>query len=47
VHVNVWTPKQLSEEEKEILDKLKDAENFQPKPGKRDKGFFDKVREFF
>src|SRR5690606_12055708 len=28
VHVNVWTPKKLSKEEKEILEKLRGHENF-------------------
>ena len=47
VHVNVWTPKQLNNDEKEIIQKLKDAENFCPDPDKNDKGFFEKVKEFF
>lgn len=47
VHVNVWTPKQLTKEEHEIIEKLRDASNFKPDPGKSEKGFFDKIREFF
>lgn len=47
IHVNVWTPKQLSSEEKATLESLRENENFSPKPGKSDKGFFEKVREFF
>lgn len=47
IHVNVWTPKKLSKEETEILEKFRDAENFHPKPGKGEKGFFDRVKEFF
>lgn len=47
IHVNVWTPKSLSKEEKALLEGLKTSENFQPKPGKGEKGFFEKVREFF
>ena len=47
VHVNVWTPKQVSKEEKKIIEKLRDADNFRPDPGKSEKGFFDKIREFF
>ncbi|MCP4521051.1 MAG: molecular chaperone DnaJ [Cytophagales bacterium] len=47
VHVNVWTPKQLSSQEKELLEKLRSSDNFNPKPSKSDKGFFDKIREFF
>ena len=33
--------------EKEMLEKLQQSENFQPKPEKSDKSFFDKVREMF
>lgn len=47
IHVNVWTPKQLSKEEKNLLMQLKDSENFKPNPGKADKGFFEKMKEFF
>lgn len=47
VHVNVWTPKQLNSEEKELIEKLQQAENFDPAPDRTDKGFFEKVREFF
>jgi molecular chaperone DnaJ len=47
IHINVWTPQKLSNEEKEILEKLREAENFKPKPNANDKGFFDRMREFF
>ncbi len=47
IHLNVWTPKNLSREEKEILEKLKGSPNFDPSPGKGEKGFFDKMKEFF
>jgi molecular chaperone DnaJ len=47
IHVNVWTPQQVSPEEKIILEKLGDSQNFQPKPDKNEKSFFDKVKEMF
>ncbi len=47
IHVNVWTPKKLSSHEKNLLNELKDSENFQPNPGKAEKGFFEKIKEFF
>jgi molecular chaperone DnaJ len=47
IQVNVWTPQQISAAEKEILEKLQQSDNFQPKPEKNDKSFFDKVREMF
>lgn len=47
IQVNVWTPQHVSTEEKEALERLKHSDNFQPKPDKNDKSFFDKVREMF
>ncbi len=47
IHVNVWTPQHISPEEKSILEKLENSPNFQPKPDKNEKSFFDKVREMF
>lgn len=47
IHVNIWTPKQLSREETTILERLRDSVNFAPNPGKNDKGFFEKMKEFF
>jgi molecular chaperone DnaJ len=47
IHVNIWTPQHLSGEEKKMLEKLQESQNFQPKPEKGDKSFFDKVREMF
>ncbi|WP_268035670.1 molecular chaperone DnaJ [Algoriphagus sp. PAP.12] len=47
IMVNVWTPTQLSKEEKQTLENLKNSENFKPDPGNGDKSFFDKMKEFF
>ncbi len=47
IHVNVWTPQELSNEEKEMMEKLKDSKNFQPQPEKNEKSFFTKVKEMF
>jgi molecular chaperone DnaJ len=47
VNINVWTPQQLSSEEKKTLEKLRDAENFKPNPGKGDKSFFERMKEYF
>jgi molecular chaperone DnaJ len=47
VHINVWTPQQLSSDEKATLESLRHSPNFQPKPGKNEKGFFDKMKDFF
>ena len=47
IHVNVWTPQHVSAEEKVMLEKMQESKNFEPKPEKGDKSFFDKVREMF
>ena len=47
IHVNIWTPQHVTSEEKSMLDKMQESSNFQPKPEKGDKSFFDKVREMF
>jgi len=46
IHVNVWTPKNLTTDEKSKLESLRESANFQPKPGKNEKSFFDRMREF-
>jgi len=47
VHVNVWTPQNISSEEKAMLEKLSNSPNFKPNPDKTEKSFFDKMREMF
>ncbi|HQU56596.1 MAG TPA: molecular chaperone DnaJ, partial [Chitinophagaceae bacterium] len=40
IQVSIWTPKELTKEEKELLEKLSQSPNFKPQPGKNDKNFF-------
>lgn len=47
VNINVWTPQHLTKDEKKMLEELRDAENFRPNPGKKDKGFFERMKEYF
>ncbi len=47
VHINVWTPKKLSKEEKKILEQLRDSENFAPQPGKGERSFFERMSDIF
>jgi len=47
VSVNIWTPQTLTSEEKKLLEKLKDSENFQPHPDKKNSGFFNRMKEMF
>lgn len=47
VHVNVWTPKNLTETQKDFFREMQNSENFTPKPEKSEKSFFEKVKDMF
>jgi len=47
IHVNIWTPQQVSEEEKVALEKMQESENFKPKTTKGEKSFYEKVKDAF
>lgn len=47
VHLAVWTPTDLSKDEKVALEKLRNSPGFQPRPTAKDKGFFERVKEMF
>ena len=51
VEVNIWSPQNLSSEERSMLEKLKNSPNFVPGPEaksmKEDRSFFDKIKEAF
>ena len=47
VNINVWIPQNLDKEEQKIIEKIKDSENFKPKPSKQEKGFFSKMKDYF
>jgi molecular chaperone DnaJ len=47
IHVNIWTPKQVSKDEQAALEQLRNSPNFTPNPDKSDRSFFDRMKEFF
>lgn len=47
VHINVWTPKSLSKEQKDFFEKMREDEHFQPNPEEEDRSFFEKVKDIF
>ncbi len=47
VHINVWTPKTLSKEQRQFFEKSINDDNFTPHPEKTDKSFFEKVKDMF
>ena len=44
--VNVWIPKNLSKDEKKLVEKMKEAEGFKPGSGDK-KSIFSKMKDFF
>jgi molecular chaperone DnaJ len=47
VTINIWVPKTLSKEEQKLIEKFSDSVNFKPNPSTADKGFFERVRNYF
>ena len=47
VHINVWTPKKLSKDQKNFFEKNRYDDNFAPKPTNSEKSFFEKVKDMF
>ena len=47
VNINVWIPKNLSKDEKKIMEKFSKSENFDPKPTSSDKSFFERMKNYF
>jgi molecular chaperone DnaJ len=47
IHVNVWTPKKLNQEQRQFFEKMLNDDNFLPNPQSSDKSFFEKIKEMF
>ena len=47
VNLSVWTPRNLTREEEQLMEKFRESENFKPHPSKKDKGFFDRMKNIF
>lgn len=47
VNVNVWIPRNLSKDEQKVMEQYRSSSTFAPKPDKDDKGFFDRVKNYF
>ncbi|MFZ1559804.1 MAG: molecular chaperone DnaJ [Saprospiraceae bacterium] len=47
INVNVWTPRTLNAEETQMLEKMRGMANFNPKPNSGEKGFFERMKEYF
>jgi len=47
VNINVWIPKNISNEEKKMVEKMNNSDNFIPQPMKNDKNIFNRMKNFF
>lgn len=47
VYINVWIPKHLNKEEKKLLEKLDESDNFRPQQIKGDRNLFDRMKNYF
>ena len=47
VSITVWTPKNLSKEEKTIMSRLALSQNFRPSATDKEKGFFSRMKNYF
>lgn len=47
VKVNVWIPKNLSKDEKKVIEELKERSFLKPEKMENKKGFFRKMKDFF
>ncbi|MFM2307095.1 MAG: molecular chaperone DnaJ [Bacteroidota bacterium] len=46
--VHVYTPTDLTSDERKLLEKLRESPSFKPRPGvKQERGFFDRVKDMF
>ncbi|MCS6935402.1 MAG: molecular chaperone DnaJ [Chitinophagales bacterium] len=46
--ISVYTPTHITAEERKLLEKLRESENFKPRPGqKAEKSFFERMRDIF
>ncbi len=47
VEISVYTPTHLSPDERKSLETLKGSKNFEPNPNKKEKGFFERMKDYF
>lgn len=47
VNIQIWTPQNLSRDEMKTIEKLKESDNFTPRPDKKDRNFFERMKSYF
>jgi molecular chaperone DnaJ len=47
VEISVYTPANLSSDEKKMIEQLRSSANFKPNPSKTQKSFFERMKDYF
>ena len=47
IEIMAYTPTQLSSDERTMFEKMATSDHFTPQSGKREKGFFDRIKDYF
>ncbi len=47
VRVSIFVPRHITKEERKLVEKLREAENFSASKAQKEKGFFSKMKDFF
>ena len=47
IHINVWTPQKLNDDQQKMFEEMLGSEEMKPNPTKSHKSFFEKVKDMF
>lgn len=47
VNINVWVPKNLTKDERKIVEKFTESPSFKPDPDRNDRSFFERMKNYF
>jgi molecular chaperone DnaJ len=47
VNINVWVPKNLSKEERKVMENLHASQNFKPQPSDAERNIFRRMKDIF
>jgi len=47
VFIQVWIPKKIDRQEREVLEKMRYSDNFKPSPSREDRNLFERLKKMF
>jgi molecular chaperone DnaJ len=47
VYIQIWTPRKVDKQERELLEKMRVSDSFKPNPNKEDRNFFERMKKIF